>query len=215
MLECREPPPGPGARCWWPVSGRCWLYSEQLLETVAAHVGRACVLLPALWQGCPRAPGSSWSWETAAGLGRECLCVVSKAPAPRSFTGGQAGPVRGAGDLGWPDVVRTLQEPLICQGEVVCAEPWDRRTRSRLERKHGVGWAEGWLFCGTQGSTQLVPALRWSCRFEGCALSGRLLGSLAGIFEEKAVQPLETNDRPCTLELSEDSVMYWTYPGHP
>lgn len=77
----------------------------------------------------------------------------------------------------------------------------------------GVGWAEGWLFCGTQGSTQLVPALRWSCRFEGCAPKRELLGSLAGIFEEKAVQPMETNDRPCSLELSEDLVMYWTYPG--
>ena len=134
----------------------------------------------------PRAPGSSWSWETAAALWRECLCVVSRAP------GGQAGPVRGAGDLGWPDVVPTLQEPLVCQGEMVCAEPWERRTWSRLERTRGVGWAEGWLFCGTQGSTQFVPVLRWSCRFEGCALSARLLGSLVGIFEEKAVQPLET-----------------------
>lgn len=67
--------------------------------------------------------------------------------------------MRGVGDLGWPDVVPTLQEPLICQGKVVCAEPWKRRTKSRLERKHGVERAEGWLFCGTQGSTQLVPAL--------------------------------------------------------
>lgn len=30
---------------------------------------------------------------------------------------------------------------------------------------------------GPQGSIWLVPALRWSCRFEGCALGSRLPGS--------------------------------------
>lgn len=65
------------------------------------------------------------------------------------------------------------------------------------------------------GQHPACASLAMELQVEGCALSARLLGSLAGIFEEKAVQPLETNDRPCSLELSEDLVMYWTYPGHP
>lgn len=65
-LECWEPPPGPGAGCWRPVSSRCRVCSQQLLETLAVHVGQACVRVPVLWQGCARTPESSWSPDNSS-----------------------------------------------------------------------------------------------------------------------------------------------------
>lgn len=75
-LECWEPPPGPGAGCWRQVSGRCRVCSQQLLETLAVHVGRACVRVPVLWQGCTRIPGSPWSPDSSSTSMSVRLCDV-------------------------------------------------------------------------------------------------------------------------------------------
>lgn len=103
-LECWELPPGPGAQpsqlgCQRPGSGRCGVCSQQLLETLAVHVGQACVRVPVLWRGCARTPGSSWSPETEAQLLGVCLCVMSTAPFLPSTIRDWTGPVRGARDM--------------------------------------------------------------------------------------------------------------------
>lgn len=76
-------------------------------------------------------------------------------------------------------MVPTLREPLFCPGPGGSSLSQVLGVECKVPTKEKVWGRAGLMaeFCGTQGSIRLVPALRWSHRFEGCALGTRLPGS--------------------------------------
>lgn len=90
LLECREPPLCSQSPLLVASQRQMLLYSEQLLETVAAHVGRAVCPACACGRGAPGLLGPPGAGRQQLDLAQSGVCGV-QGPY-RSFTGGQAGP---------------------------------------------------------------------------------------------------------------------------
>lgn len=150
-----------------------------------AHGAGMCARVPALWQGCAGAPGSSWSKRQQLNF-CQCACVWCPQHPPLIHPSeARLGLcwVLGTCD-GW--MWSPLSRSPCFVWEAVCAGHWGQGIGPSLGRKCGVERAWWLNYVGPRA------ALRRSCKFEGCALAVPHSG--VGVFEE-AMQHSGTKDK--------------------
>lgn len=95
--------------------------SQQLLETLAVHVGRQVCVCLCRGRGVPGLLGPSETEGQQINF-YKCACMWYPWYPPLIHPSEAGlGLCWGTGDMWRPGVVSTLQEPLFCVGKIVCA----------------------------------------------------------------------------------------------